>query len=139
MSIVPYDTRRAGILGAAYTAGRLWENRQSIGNAIRPMARGLRNAFNRRSYSRPAKRQRMNRSFRGAGGGRRGSSGVGVTNQHDRAFVYRKKRMPRRRGKRWMKFSRKVHFVAEKDLGTRTIVMNGSRQIFNTTSGMHLS
>lgn len=53
-------------------------------------------------------------------------SGIGVTSQHDSRLVYRKKRMPRRKRKAWTKFSRKVHAVFEKQLGTKTIVFNDS-------------
>lgn len=51
-------------------------------------------------------------------------SGVGVTVQHDKQSVYRKKSMPRKLKRRFRKFTRKVHAVAEKDLGTRTVVYN---------------
>lgn len=51
-------------------------------------------------------------------------SGLGITVQHDRQSVYRKKRMPYRLKRRYRRFVRKVHAVAEKDLGTRTVVFN---------------
>ncbi len=51
-------------------------------------------------------------------------AGQGITNQYDRTTIYRKKRMPRFRRRRFRRFSRKVNFVSEKDLGTRTYVRN---------------
>lgn len=51
-------------------------------------------------------------------------SGFGVTEQHDARMVYKKKRMPRRRKRVWKRFVRKVNFVAEKELGTQTVIFN---------------
>lgn len=48
----------------------------------------------------------------------------GVTEQYDRKTIYVKRRMPLRQKRRWKRFSRKVTFVSQKSLGTRTIVMN---------------
>ncbi len=62
---------------------------------------------------------------------KKGSSGRGVTTQHDVSRIYRKRRMPRRKRKAWGRFSRKVHAVVEKTLGSRTIVYNS--QISVTT------
>lgn len=58
------------------------------------------------------------------------TSGVGVTNQFDRSLVYRKRRMPRRKKRRWIKFVRKVS--AAQKLGTRTQVMNDAYNISGT-------
>lgn len=66
------------------------------------------------------------------------TSGVGVTQNYDRKLVYRKKRMPRRRKRRWVKFCRKIKAVADRDLGTRTVVMNKLLQLSGTTPGQHL-
>lgn len=55
---------------------------------------------------------------------KRGSSGVGVTSQHDAKTIYRKKRMPRRKRKAWGKFSKKVHAVLDKSTGTKTHLKN---------------
>lgn len=51
-------------------------------------------------------------------------SGLGVTTQHDKQLVYRKRRMPRRRRRGWRRFARKVQAVSEKDLGSRTVLRN---------------
>lgn len=53
-----------------------------------------------------------------------GRYGVGTTNQYDRTNVYRKKRMPYRKRKRWVKFVKKVRAVENTTLGTRTRVFN---------------
>lgn len=63
------------------------------------------------------------------------SSGRGVTLEHDRQRIYRKKSMPRSKRRRWKRFSRKVNAVAEKELGSRTVVFNNSLVASNSTSG----
>lgn len=63
------------------------------------------------------------------------TSGVGVTEQYDAKTVYRKRRMPRFRKRRWRQFKNKVAAVSEKDLGTQTVVFNTSITASNTTSG----
>lgn len=69
--------------------------------------------------------------------GKRPTSGVGVTTQHDQRRVYRKRRMPTYRRRRWKKFVRQVNYVNEKDMGTRTVVFNSEVAMSNTTSGQH--
>lgn len=61
-----------------------------------------------------------------------GSYGKGVTNQYDRTNVYRKKRMPYRKRKRWSKFIKKVRAAENVTLGTRTRVFN-SRILVTST------
>lgn len=71
--------------------------------------------------------------FRGTGGrGRHVRSGQGVTNQHDRSRVYRKRGMPRFKKRSWKRFSRKVNAVAEKSLGSKTIVFNDAVSLIGT-------
>lgn len=55
---------------------------------------------------------------------KRMSSGRGVTNQYDRSSVYRKKRMPYKKRKRWGSFCKKVKAAENHSLGTRTRVYN---------------
>lgn len=54
-----------------------------------------------------------------------------VTAQYDTTMQYRKKKMPRRKKRAWIKFSRKVNAVISKAHGTKTAVFNGTcyRQI----------
>lgn len=66
---------------------------------------------------------------------KRGTSGAGVTTQHDARRIYVKRRMPRFKRKRWSMFKKKVQAVSEKSLGSRTVVFNKSIQWSNTTSG----
>lgn len=66
-------------------------------------------------------------------------SGAGVTTQHDRRQVYRKKTMPRYKKKRWRSFKRKVQAISEKDLGSRQVVFNKSVTITNSTGGNQLA
>lgn len=63
--------------------------------------------------------QRFYRRFK-----KHGRYGAGLTNQYDRANIYKKKRMPYRKRKRWVKFVNKVRAVENKTLGTRTRVFN---------------
>lgn len=66
------------------------------------------------------------------------SSGQGVTVQHDTRRIYSKKSMPRRKKRAWKRFSRKVNAVSERDLGSRTIVFNGTSVATNTASTNHI-
>lgn len=63
--------------------------------------------------------------------------GRGVTNQHDRQMIYKKRRMPKRFKRGWRKFKRKVRHIAEKSLGTNTVVFNGAYTFENSIVGNH--
>lgn len=66
------------------------------------------------------------RAYRSYTGTRKSvTSGSGVTAQYDKKTQYVKRRMPYRRRKRWVRFSRKVAAVMQKDIATRTVVYNG--------------
>lgn len=67
---------------------------------------------------------RGRRNNRRGGGGGTGSSGRGVTTQHDTQTVYRKRSMPKRKRRSWKKFIKKVQAAAD-DRGTMSFVMNG--------------
>lgn len=70
---------------------------------------------------------------------RRGiTSGRGLTFEHDRQFIYRKKRMPRRKRRRWLRFGRKVRAVSDNSLGTRTVVFNAQKFQSTATAGDQL-
>lgn len=82
---------------------------------------------------RDAIRYRMPASRRRRPGGRamtyrrkkpRSGSGVLGGDQADTRLIYRKKRMPRRMRKRWVSFIRKVDAAQERELGTRTVLIN---------------
>jgi len=111
-------------------------------------------------YFSPANRRRLNPVARAAGysgylgaglagaasymfgsrGGQRGlrgrlvRSGGGITTQHDRSNVYRKRRMPRRKKKSWRRFVKKTRAVIDKDLGSFTVVKNDAVSITNTVN-----
>lgn len=68
--------------------------------------------------------RRYRSAYNTRSGRKRISSGKGVTNQYDRALIYRKRRMPGRMRRRWMRFSKKVQHVAHKSLGAKTCVFN---------------
>lgn len=59
----------------------------------------------------------------------KGRYGIGVTNQYDRANVYRKKRMPYRKRRRWVRFVKKVKSAENSTLGTRTRVFNNQIEL----------
>jgi len=61
------------------------------------------------------------------------SAGVlGGTNA-DMRSIYRRKRMPYRKKKRWVKFVKQVHAVSEKELGLRTVLFNDQIDQVNST------
>lgn len=98
---------------------------------IRGLYNQVRSDINRwRSRSRQSVR-RVNRTPK------RVFSGVGVTSNYDARGVYRRRRMPRRKRRRWGRFIKKVRAVNEKDMGTRTVVMNDSVTVTNAQSGWH--
>lgn len=59
-------------------------------------------------------------------------SGVGVTTQKDVRTTYRRKRMPRRKRKRWVKFVKKVHAATDSAIATRSVIFNNTLQIGGT-------
>lgn len=59
---------------------------------------------------------------------------LGGTNA-DMRSIYRRKRMPRFKRKRWVRFVKKVHAVADKDLGLRTVLFNDQLTQRNTSTG----
>lgn len=68
---------------------------------------------------------------------RRVSTNRGVTVQHDTRQVYSRRRMPKRKRRMWKRFVRKVQWVDEKNLGTRTVLYNVSKTFTNVASGNH--
>lgn len=49
---------------------------------------------------------------------------AGVTGQYDSSNIYRRKRMPRRRRRRWVKFSKKVNYIINKNVAPCALVRN---------------
>nr|UOF82187.1 putative capsid protein [Cressdnaviricota sp.] len=66
-----------------------------------------------------------------------GRSGGGITAQHDRQFVYGRKRMPYRKRRIWGRFVKKCGAVALKQCGIRSVVFNKATSFTNTTSQNH--
>jgi len=126
MSVVPYR-RSARVAAGGALARYAWDNRRSI------------QTYGQRamSYARNAMRSSSRRSFRRTPA-RSGYSGQGVTAQHDVSNVYRKKNMPRGKKRRWRRFVQKIHAAAEKDLGTRTVLLNDAASITNTTANKQI-
>lgn len=123
MSLTSY--RRSSALAAM--AGTAYRNRGPIFQLGRSINKRARQFFNDR---RSSKRQRSMRT-RPMGS----YSGQGVTSQHDVARIYRKRNMPRYKKRRWRRFVRQVHAVAEKDLGSRTVVFNTQLTQSSQTAG----
>lgn len=67
----------------------------------------------------------------------RKTSGLGVTFEHDRQPIYLRKKMPYKKKKQWVQFNKKVNAVAEKELGTRTVVFNTQFFESNSVSDNH--
>lgn len=59
---------------------------------------------------------------------------LGGTNA-DTRLIYRKKRMPRKKRKRWARFVKKVGAVEERQLGTRTVLFNDNITQVNSGVG----
>lgn len=119
--------------GYAYAAGRLARYAYNNRNTIRGYANQAMSAIRKNGRARMVNNRRLRT-------GRRNytSSGVGVTAQHDATNIYRKKRMPRYKKRRWRKFVKRVHAVSEKELGSRTVVFNESLTNSNITSANQL-
>lgn len=90
-----------------------------------------------RGRPRPMKRTRFAGKFNTTTARKGIKSGIGVTGQYDRTGVYQRKSMPRGKKRRWKSFVRRVHAVAEKDLGSKTAVFNDLVS-FTTTAGNQL-
>lgn len=58
---------------------------------------------------------------------------LGGTNA-DMRSIYRRKRMPKYKRKRWVRFVKKVNAVADKDLGLRTVLFNDQMTQTNTST-----
>lgn len=61
-------------------------------------------------------------------------SGNGVTSQRDVRQVYRRRRMPRRKRKRWVNFVKKVHAATDASVATRSVLFNNTLQIGGTAA-----
>lgn len=108
-------------------------------NMVRRMFGTALNAQQRRDAMRAASRARILRRPGGRAqtmNRRRVKSSAGVlggTNA-DMRSIYRRKRMPSRKKKRWVRFVKKVHAVADKDLGLRTVLFNDQITQNNSTN-----
>lgn len=65
------------------------------------------------------------------------TTGQGVTFENDRTRIYRRKRAPARKRRRWRKILRVNNAVDQTKLGTRTILFNKSETYGNATAGEH--
>lgn len=108
-----------------------WYNYGNSSNSNMPRLRSGRNV-RYHPYRRPTRGRSTRGSLRSTGrvSTRRAiRSGQGVTDHYDKKTIYRKRRMPFGRRRRWKKWVRKVTAVSEKTLGARTWVRNGTVDI----------
>nr|QTE03342.1 MAG: capsid protein [Cygnus columbianus CRESS-DNA-virus sp.] len=95
----------------------------------------LRNSLNNRRSTARRTRFNMGRSkTMTRTRSRQGTSGIGVTTQHDERLIYRKRPMRGRKKRNWKRFTNKVHAVSEKDLGSQTAVFNVGAVQTNTSA-----
>lgn len=129
----------SGRLEQFYNFGRTFGNLYNTYSNMAGYAYG--NNFKRRKLTHrmrgSARRMRWRRPIKRLAR-KRGSSGRGVTFEHDRQGIYRKKKMPYRKKRRWRAFSRKVKAVAEKELGSRTVVFSTPDSDESTNDGQQL-
>lgn len=129
MSLVGYNwARKTGRVGLA---GSILNNYNRGRNAFR-FASNLASGLRSRMRQRNARSNTMSRRRKAV------TSGQGVTDHFDARLIYRKKRMPRGRRRRWKGFVKKVNAVAERDLGTQTVVFNRLLTASNSTAGNHI-
>lgn len=99
-------------------ADQLEPYRQQVQNYIRGRQKSMPSRLRKRKRGQSYKRRSSRRYARKFTGGN------GITKEHDRANIYRKRKMPRFKKRRWKRFSKKVLAVSEKDMGTQTVVFN---------------
>lgn len=97
------------------------QRRDALGAFRRASTRGRRPGGASRTYT---QRKRM-----------RSSAGVLGGDQSDMRSIYRRKRMPYRKKRRWVRFVKKIHAVSEKELGLRTVLINDQLTQRNTSTG----
>lgn len=97
------------------------QTRSMTRRAVRSLTQSRRGMYTRLSRIARAYRQS---TFTANRNKKRAHGGYGITVQHDSRRIYKKRNMPRRKKKIWKKFVRKVNFIAEKELGTRTVLFN---------------
>jgi len=100
-----------------------------LGRALNPQMRSRMMQYRNRMYGRQSilGRTRMARGrTRTSVQYTRGRTGLGTLggSNADQRMVYRKKSMPRRKKRRWRSFVRRCNAVAERTLGTRTVLFN---------------
>lgn len=75
--------------------------------------------------------RRYSQSGRSSRNGRRGHVAV-TTGQHDLSSVYRRKRMPRRKRRRWVGFIKKARAAKIKDLGSLSAIRNAAIRLVSS-------
>lgn len=121
-----------------YRSGRsIYRGLSNVESATNALGMRLRNGKRLRGSARSTRSVRPRYSQSRSMRRRMPVEGRGVTNQHDRQMIYRKKSMPRYKKRGWKRFKSKVNAVAEKELGSQTVVFNGSYEKGNQTNGQH--
>ena len=109
-------------LGVAATAYRAYQQARQVASYAEPYRQRVRDLVRRGNDMARSRRRKTPRRFKRSV--RRFTGGRGITKEHDRTSIYRKKKMPRFKKRRWKRFSKKVLAVSEKDMGTQTVVFN---------------
>jgi len=126
MSLVGYNwARKSGRSGLANNILSTYNRGRNIFRFASGAARMVRSRM----------RQKNSRSMTMSRRRKAVSSGQGVTDHYDARLIYRKKRMPRFKRRRWMSFVKKTKAAAERDLGSQTIVFNRLLTASNNTDG----
>lgn len=110
---------------------------RSIASGMGRYGPGYISRFNKRQRIMTKIRPRFARSYTNVKRKKKTSSGRGVTFQRDARMIYRRRRMPRGKRRRWVRFRRKVEWIDENNLGTRTVLFNKGLERSNSTSGNH--
>jgi len=134
-SILSSETGRAITRSAARQAGQqLYSLYQRGSDALQRMRTRSGRSYRAGQSAARRSRFRQARTVRS----KRTTGGRGVTQEHDRQFIYRKKSMPYGKKRRWKQFKRKIQAVSEKELGSRTVLFNKLHTAENTTNGNQL-
>ncbi len=118
---MPYRGRKRNARGQFIKAGfRASSYLPTLGR----MAMGAASGYAGRFFSSGTNRRQMR-------------SGQGVTFEHDKTGIYRRKRMPRKKRKRWVRKIRLNNAIDQIKLGTNTVLFNKSQAFGNSTAGDH--
>ncbi|AXH77829.1 MAG: capsid protein [Cressdnaviricota sp.] len=126
MSVVRYGSRRRLLPAATAAAAWLRQRWNRPTDIYTGRSRGLAmgDAWRTRNRVGQSYTQRRKLSSRGVLGGSDANAQV----------IYRRKRMPKKKRRRWRRFVQKVNAVDERDLGSRTVLFNTQISAYNSSA-----